>query len=296
VHEKSIAIGLVGAGPWAEMVYAPTLQASKDADFVGIWARRPEAAQALATTFGTVGFGDYDALLERCDAVAFAVPPNVQAVMAARAAIKGKAVLLEKPLGMRLADAEALAKTIAKTGVISQLMLTWRYTNTVRNFIAQVQSISPLGARAHFINASSLHGPFATPWRREQGALVDLGPHVFDTMDAALGKIVNIRAHGAMLRWVGLLLEHETGVCSEVSLCGHSMVSPQRCGAEVYTSAGVHEISQVDGESAISEGAFHRAITEFANAVRTNTPHPLDAQRGLHLAQLVETARLQIER
>jgi predicted dehydrogenase len=296
MQEKPISIGLVGAGPWAEMVYGPTLAASTDVQFVGIWARRPEAADALAAGFGTNGFGDYDALLERCDAVAFAVPPNVQTVMAARAATKGKAVLLEKPLGMRLDDAQALASTIGNNGVISQLMLTWRYTETVRNFISRVQSVTPLGARAHFINASSMHGPFATPWRREQGALVDLGPHVFDTLDAALGKIVSIRAHGELLRWVGVLLEHESGVCSEVSLCGHSMVKPQQSGAQVYTREGVHEISQVDGESAIAEGAFARALTEFANAVRTNTAHPLDAQRGLHLAQLVETARQQIDR
>ncbi|MGW0583280.1 gfo/Idh/MocA family oxidoreductase, partial [Streptomyces sp. NPDC002920] len=35
-------IGLLGTGPWAQMVYAPVLAAHEDVDFVGVWGRRPE--------------------------------------------------------------------------------------------------------------------------------------------------------------------------------------------------------------------------------------------------------------
>lgn len=291
---SKIRIGLVGAGPWAEMVYAPTLSSSVDVSFSGVWARRAEAATELAAKFNTQGFADYEAMLEHCDAVAFAVPPDVQAEMAAIAARAGKAVLLEKPVGLTLADAESLVSEINAAGVISQVMLTWRYTNTVRSFIDTVRSADPLGARAHFVTGSCLSGPFATPWRRREGPLVDLGPHVFDTLDASLGPIVRVRAQGNSQRWIGVMLEHESGVCSDVSLCGHSKVSPERSGAEVYTHDGVIEISGVDGVSAISEGAFQRAVAEFASAVQTNTPHPLDVNRGLYLQRLVDTAQRDI--
>jgi predicted dehydrogenase len=292
-----LSIGLVGAGPWARMVYAPTIANHPDAMLAGVWARRPEASESIANRYGTQSFARFEELLERCDAVAFAVPPDVQSTMALQASQAGKALLLEKPLGLRFQDAQELAASITATGVVSQLMLTWRYTETVRSFIHQVQTASPqivLGARAHFVTASCLEGEFATPWRKAEGPLIDLGPHVFDTLDAALGRIINVRAHGNLLQWVGVLLEHESGVHSEVSLCGHSRVSPERSGAEVYTKNGVIEIGGVDGISAIDEGAFVRAVSEFAHAVKTNTPHMLDAQRGLHIAGLIEDARQQL--
>ncbi len=50
-----------------------------------MWGRRAEAADALATAHGTrayTGEEGIDALLEASDAVAFALPPDVQAPLA----------------------------------------------------------------------------------------------------------------------------------------------------------------------------------------------------------------------
>ncbi|WP_031084526.1 Gfo/Idh/MocA family oxidoreductase, partial [Streptomyces sp. NRRL WC-3549] len=82
-------VGLVGAGPWARMTHAPALTAHPGAVLGGVWGRRPEAARELATAHGTEAYTDeagLDALLATSDAVAFAVPPDVQAPLAARAA------------------------------------------------------------------------------------------------------------------------------------------------------------------------------------------------------------------
>src|SRR3954464_11622279 len=97
-----VETGLVGAGPWAEQFHAPLLAAGPETRLAGVWARRPEAAQALAARFGVPAFSDYARLLDRCEAVAFAVPPDVQAEMAARAALAGAAVFLDKPLALTL--------------------------------------------------------------------------------------------------------------------------------------------------------------------------------------------------
>ncbi|MDQ1396460.1 MAG: hypothetical protein QOG64_1719, partial [Acidimicrobiaceae bacterium] len=40
----ALAVGLVGAGPWATMVHAPVLSAGPETLLAGVWARRPEAA------------------------------------------------------------------------------------------------------------------------------------------------------------------------------------------------------------------------------------------------------------
>ncbi|MBV9935452.1 MAG: Gfo/Idh/MocA family oxidoreductase, partial [Actinobacteria bacterium] len=90
-------VGLVGAGPWAQFVHGPMLAAGPETRLAGVWARRPEAADELAVRFGSQAFATYDDLLDGCDAVAFAVPPMVQAELAVTAAQAGKALLLEKP-------------------------------------------------------------------------------------------------------------------------------------------------------------------------------------------------------
>ena len=74
--------GLVGTGPWATMVHGPGLLEARDADLVGVWGRSAEKAETLATSLGVTAYDDCDALLADVEAVAFAVPPDVQAELA----------------------------------------------------------------------------------------------------------------------------------------------------------------------------------------------------------------------
>ncbi len=206
-----LAVGLVGAGPWASMVHAPVLAAGPTTRLCGIWARRPEAATALAERHGTRAAPSFEALVDSCEAVAFAVPPGVQADLAAQAAAAGRPVLLEKPIAADLESAERLAAAIGAAGVASTVVLSWRFADPVRSFLAEAQAVQPIGGRATFVSGALRGGPFATPWRLDRGPLLDLGPHVVDLLDAALGPVVAVRAHGDLHRWVGLLLDHRGG-------------------------------------------------------------------------------------
>lgn len=283
---KPVAVGLVGAGPWAHLVHAPVLAAGPETRLVGVWARRAEAADALASRHGSRAFDRYDQLLDACEAVAFAVPPAVQAELATQAAGAGRAVLLEKPLADNLAEARRLVAAVSAAGVVSQLVLTWRYAPRVRAFLDEATRFNAVGGRGAFISGALLGGMFATPWRLEKGALLDLGPHVVDLLDAALGPVTGVRAHGHPLAWVGLLLTHEGGRVSEASLCATSAVEPSVAGVELYGPAGV---LRVDG-TAVSEEAFRVLRHEFAYAVRSGEGHPLDARHGLRLQQVLTDA------
>src|SRR5688500_3335471 len=106
---RPVAVGLVGAGPWAARMAGPVLAAGPQTRLAAGWSRRPEAAAQLAARLGTHAAGSYEELLDQCEAVAFAVPPDVQAALAPRAARAGKALLLEKPIALDLAGARALA-------------------------------------------------------------------------------------------------------------------------------------------------------------------------------------------
>lgn len=288
-----LSVGLVGAGPWASMVHGPVLAAGTETSLAGIWARRPEAAAALADELGVPSFTRYEELLDASEAIAFAVPPAVQATMAVQAAEAGKALLLEKPIAADLDGAERLADAVGHAGVGSLVVLTFRFSAAVRSFIERARSVGPLGGRGWFVSSGLLGGPFATPWRLEEGPLLDLGPHVLDLLDAAMGSIVSVQAHGNRLGWVGLLCEHENGAASEASLCATAAgVQPQRAGAEVFGTAGTAEI---DAAASTGVDTFATLRAEFAEVCAAGAhPHDLDVRRGLHLQRLLAAASAQL--
>jgi len=175
---------------------------------------------------------------------------------------------------------------VEKTGVATQMVLTWRYLPEIRSLLEAVARTTPIGGRGWFLSGGFLGGVFATPWRIEHGPLFDLGPHVIDLLDAALGIVVGIRAHGDRHGWVGLLLEHECGAVSEVSLTGTSPIEPARAGVEIHTSAGLLEVATVGTSGTVAA----TIVDEFVVTARTSTPHPLDVRRGVHLQRLLTAA------
>src|SRR3712207_1241797 len=119
--------GLLGTGPWAALTQAPGLAAHPDAEFVGVWGRNPDKAAALAQRHGAAAYPELDALLVDVDAVAVALPPEVQAELATRAARAGKHLLLDKPIALTGAAADELAGEVTSRGVASVVFFTNRF-------------------------------------------------------------------------------------------------------------------------------------------------------------------------
>jgi len=276
------------------------LEASPDADFVGVWARRPDAARALAEAHGSRAIDDLDELIDRCEAVTFSVPPSVQVELAARAAAAGKAVLLDKPVGASVAEAEALAAAIEDAGVVSQMILTNRYVDAMRSFLDAATRFDAYGGRASFFGNGSLEGTyFGTPWRVAEGGLLDLGPHVLDALDAALGPIDAIEARGDVHRLVLLDCEHAGGRLSQAAI---SATTNQAGGlaVELHGLEGRLELDlahRTPEQADVERGAAQaRIVSELAACVRDGTGHPLDVHRGLYLQRLIDGADAQLRR
>ncbi|MDX2705993.1 Gfo/Idh/MocA family oxidoreductase [Streptomyces sp. PA03-6a] len=282
-----VEVGLIGAGPWARAMHARILAAGPETRLTAVWARRTEAAREIAATYGAATAGSPEELFDRCEAVAFAVPPAVQAELAVRAAKAGKALLLEKPLGPDLASARAVAEAVAEAGVVSQMVLTKRYQAETRAFLRRARDAEVTGARSCYLHGAFLGGEFATGWRLEQGALLDLGPHLIDLLDAAVGPITSIRATGDPRRWVEVTCEHENGAVSQASLSGSVRLPKPRTRIELLGPGGelVYDTSVIDHE----EG-WPVLRAEFAAAVRSGRAGELDARRGLRLQELIDAA------
>jgi predicted dehydrogenase len=260
-----------------------------------VWARRRDQALSLASGQGAVVPDSFDELLATCDAVAFAVPPHVQAELAGRAAGAGRPVLLEKPIGLDLDEAERLADAIESNGVVSQLILTNRYRPSFRTFLDQTAAFGATAGRVTFLGGGAVPGGyFATPWRVEHGAVLDLGPHVLDALDILLGPIVELRAAGNALGVVALTCLHDSGAVSQATFSVTTPIEASGLVVELFGSRGrlAFDAGRVDAtdEGADIEAAMAAIASEFAAAVRTGVPHPLDVRRGLRLQRLLDAA------
>jgi predicted dehydrogenase len=275
------------------MVHAPVLAAGPETRLAGVWARRPEAATELAGRHGAPAFERYEALLDACDAVAFCVAPGAQPGLAVAAAQAGKALMLEKPLALSLDEARRLADAAGEAGVPSVVVLTYRFAAPVRTFLDQARHFEAFGGRACFLSGAFLSGPFATPWRLEQGPLLDVGPHAVDLIEAALGPVVGVRAHGDRNGWVGLFLEHAGGASSEVSLSGRTGIEPGRTEVELYGTAGSRFL---DARASVGPETFATLRRELAAVARgaPRGPHTPDASHALHLQELLTEPQAQL--
>lgn len=284
---EPVDVGLVGAGPWARAMHARMLAAGPETRLAAVWARRPEAAHELASLHAAHAAASFDELLDRCEAVAFAVPPSVQAQLVPLAARRGKALLLEKPLGPDLASAQRVADAVQSVGVVSQLVLTKRYHPITDAFLEAARARDITGARSCYLHGAFLGGDFATGWRLEHGALLDLGPHLLDLLDSAVGPIKAIRSTGDSRRWIELSCEHDNGAVSQASLSGSVAVPRAVTRVELFGSEAplVYDTAEIDHEECWP--ILRRA---FATAVRTHRSTGIDAARGLYLQRLIHLA------
>lgn len=280
---SALAVGLVGAGPWATVFHAPLFAAGPETMLSGVWAR--SSAETLARRHDTVACTSFEELLDRSEAIAFAVAPTVQPVLARIAAAAGKAVLLEKPIATDLVTAQELTDSVQEAGVGSLVNFTARFATPVRSFLDDVRDAGARGARACWISGALRGGAFAaSPWRNELGALYDLGPHALDLVTAALGPVDDVCASTSPGSWTSIILRHCDGPVTGVSICGHAAGTP-RSRIEVAGAGKWHELDVLD---ALLEGSpGDRLRADFVAVARSGTGHACDVRRGLEIQELL---------
>jgi predicted dehydrogenase len=213
------------------------------------------------------------------------VPPDVQAALAPVAAAAGKHLLLEKPLAFTIEDAERIAAAAETAGVVTQLLLTNRWTAAVARFLADVRDAGPRVLTAGFVGSAALPGsPFATPWRRPDRALYDVGPHVLDLVEAAAGPatVRHARIVGAVTT---VTLDHGDGAVSSatMSVATPGARGPLRCEAVTDEGRTVLDDSGAEEPSLVRA----RMAATFAAAVAAGRSPEIDVQRGLRLQRLL---------
>jgi predicted dehydrogenase len=271
------------------MATGPLLAAGPQTCVTGVWNRTPEYGETLADELSVPVFSDIDALIDSCDAVAISISPVAQPAIAVRAAHAGKALLLEKPLGDSVASARTIVDAVHETGVGALVMLSNRFNPLLDEFFEAAARCAPVGGAASFVSGASLGGPFATDWRLARGAVLDVGPHMLDMLEGALGEIVDVHAAGDPCRWVSLLCTHASGATS-VGSVSLAVAAEGSADIEVYGPKGS---ARYDG--AVDHVDWANRVRSALVAVAGGASHPANVDHALHLQDLIARIETQLD-
>lgn len=286
-------IGLIGTGHWATETQGAALAAHGDVTFAGVWGRDPRKAEALGARYGVPAYADVDALIAGVDAVAFAVPPDVQGELALRAAEAGRHLLLDKPVALSVEAADRLVDAVEAGGLASLVFFTGRYAPSVADFLADRGAAGGWYA-AHGTFYASIYepdGPYAdSAWRKEHGGLWDLGPHALAAVLPLLGPVVEVSAADGPRQTAHLLLRHDGGAASTLSFTLDAAPDASVFSFAFFGEHGTAVLPDID-VSAVD--AFTTMVDTLLAQVRDGVPgHPCDIHLGREVVAALAAAEV----
>ncbi|HUO05320.1 MAG TPA: Gfo/Idh/MocA family oxidoreductase [Candidatus Binataceae bacterium] len=120
----------------------------------------------------------------KIDAIAIATPVNTHHELAKQALQAGKSVLVEKPLSMRVEDAEELVTLADRKGLVLQVDHVFVYTPAVKQ-VKEIVDSGRLGS-IFFIDSVRINlGLF----QHDVNVIWDLAPHDLSIVDHLLGRM-----------------------------------------------------------------------------------------------------------
>src|SRR5258707_510335 len=175
-----IRVAVVGTGEFGRN-HARVYRELEGAELVGVFDERQERAAAVAAEFQTQVLKSLDELRERADAASVAVPTVAHAAVGCRLLAMGLDVLVEKPMAVSLAEADALLLAARKNGRILQV-------GHVERFNPAVVAVEPILNRPLFFEVHRL-GVFS-PRSLDVDVIYDLMIHDLDILLAMVNEPV----------------------------------------------------------------------------------------------------------
>ena len=281
---------VVGTGYWARETHATALAAHPDAELVGVWGRSLARATELADQFGARPYDDVDEMFADVDAVAFAVPPGVQADLAVRAANAGCHLLLDKPVAFTTAAADRVVEAVDRAGVRSLVFFTRRFTANQEEWLSEVRQ-EPAWNSGYVRMYASIFEPGspygASEWRRSRGALWDIGPHALSILVPSLGPVDHVMADRGRGDTVTVVAHHESGATSTMSL---SLTAPPGSLGNAWQLWGEDRQTSMPEATSTSVEAMGACISALLTEQSGRWHHPCDVLFGRDVVRILEAA------
>jgi predicted dehydrogenase len=175
---RPLRAGVWGVGVWGEK-HARVYQALEGAELVGVHDRDPARAREVAARYSTRVFDTPDALLEACEAVSVATPTVAHLEAVERACAAGRHVLVEKPMAVTVAEADAMCDAARRGGVVLQV-------GQVERFNPALLAVKPLVQAPKFVEAHRL--ALFQPRSLDVDVVFDLMIHDIDAVLHFVGR------------------------------------------------------------------------------------------------------------
>jgi predicted dehydrogenase len=184
---KKIRVAVAGAGEFGRN-HVRVYREIESAELIGVYDQDARRAAAIAKEFQTKVFTNLEELRGRADAVSVAVPTVAHADVGCRLMEMGLDVLVEKPMAVNLAEADALITSAKKNKRILQV-------GHVERFNPAVIAVEPILNRPLFFEVHRL-GVF-TPRSLDVDVIYDLMIHDLDILLALVKEpVTEVKAVG----------------------------------------------------------------------------------------------------
>ena len=184
---KKIRVAVVGAGEFGRN-HVRVYREIEGAELIGVYDQDARRAAAVAKEFQTKVLATLEELQGRTDAVSVAVPTVAHAEVGCRLMEMGLDVLVEKPMAVNLAEADALLASAKKNKRILQV-------GHVERFNPAVIAVEPILNRPLFFEVHRL-GVF-TPRSLDVDVICDLMIHDLDILLALVKEpVTEVKAVG----------------------------------------------------------------------------------------------------
>lgn len=184
---KKIRVAVVGTGEFG-CNHARVYRELSGVELVGVYDQNPQRAVAVAREFQAPVLQSLEELQSRADAVSVAVPTIAHAQVGCQLLEMGLDVLVEKPMAVDLAEADALLAAARKHRRILQV-------GHVERFNPAVRAVEPILNRPLFFEVHRL-GVF-TPRSLDVDVIYDLMIHDLDILLALVKEpVTEVKAVG----------------------------------------------------------------------------------------------------
>jgi virulence factor len=318
---QQVRVAMIGAGRMATRVHYPSLASFEDVEIAAVCDLDPARLESVAETYGIARrYTDYRRMVEEVapDAVYVIGPPHLMYDIWMWCLARGLNLFIEKPMGITLHQARALAYMAERHGCITQVDFQRRSCPlAVRLRDACLERGPIVHAVCRFYKSQ------IEPFLGAYDHMMDDGVHAIDTLRWMCGgEVVEIASAmksvgvpdrnfiAAMLHFdtgaTGLLLNswssgrrifsvemHAPGICAEADLegMGHLYADGDTTGIayDTRTVAGSDDFHVF--------GGFCAKNREFIDAVRTGTPPSsnfADAVKTMEVAERILAAAMSV--
>ena len=188
--------GVIGCGGIADRRTLPGMMLADNAELVAVMDSNPEAAKAVCKKYNAqYSFSSAEELLslDEIQAVYIASPVFCHKEQVELAAKAKKHILLEKPMGLTVAEAKEIADICEKEGVklgVAFMMRFHTYHQQIREVIQSGKIGEIVSARAQF---TCWYPEMENCWRQNKtlsggGAMLDMGIHAIDLIRYITGQ------------------------------------------------------------------------------------------------------------